>query len=151
MNYAAIVGRVRELAGESISDAQASTIINEVIKMTGLEASVDYPSCSHTSKDMLAHYAKTGLCGVCIHEMNTRLAGLAKNTAAGGTVGGLMLGALAGKAMSDRFVQIIQRHEKCGRCGVGLLEPRRHGCVECRQDRSWLSRMAKRQSAKRRT
>lgn len=145
MKYQDVLDRVREISGDSLTSEQAATIVLEVMKLTGSE--VSYPPCEHTHRDMLEHYARNGLCGICIHEQNKKLAHLNETLPAGAAIGTAMIGALATHAMINRFARIISQHARCVDCGTPFLETRRHGCATCREDRSWLTKMTKRKKA----
>ena len=148
MKYQEALDRVRKISGDTLTSQQAATIVSEIREMTGLEIEVEYPVCDHTSKDMLAYYGQHGICGICVSEENKRLTQTAKTVPAMAPVGTAAIGALATQAMANRFAGIIEKHARCQRCGTPLLETKRHGCVECREDRSWLAKITKRRRVK---
>lgn len=148
MKYQDVLDRVRQISGDSLTPQQSAKIVNEVMRMMNLETEVEYPTCDHTSLQMVAYYGQHGICGICVSEENKRLTQTAKAAPAMAAVGTAGVEALAMQAMANRFAGIIEKHARCQRCGTPLLETKRHGCVECREDRSWLAKITKRRRVK---
>lgn len=151
-SFQALLDEVKRIAGKKLDDKTAGDIVLAVITKAKLGPKNDltYPKCTHVSKDMLEHYGRNGLCGICIHETNKQLAAAKEHLEQGGieklgVLGGAMIGGLMEIALTQRLLSIIQKYAGCEKCGTPLLESKRHGCVQCRGDRSWLSKITKKE------
>lgn len=103
------------------------------------------PECTHVSREMLEYYGRTGLCGICIHAAYKKLLEAhQKNLGQGET----MIGSLKATAHIQRLLNLIQKYARCPKCATPILESKRHGCVECRGDRSWLTKSTRKEKKK---